>query len=131
MPSDATKKSPGGLTRELKDTDASGKVLEFIPQESAEHYQVVPLAVKDGVLEVGAIDPNDIETRDALNFISSRIGMPYKLFLITKKDFDLVIERYKGLSGEVIKALSDLESELSSKIASVEDNKNQDNKDTQ
>src|SRR3989344_3137134 len=131
MPSDATKKSPGGLTRELKDTDASGKVLEFIPQESAEHYQVVPLAVKDGVLEVGAIDPNDIETRDALNFISSRIGMPYKLFLITKKDFDLVIERYKGLSGEVTKALSELESELSSNIASVEDNKKQDNKDAQ
>jgi type IV pilus assembly protein PilB len=73
--------------------------------------------VRDGVLEVGAIDPNDLEARDALNFISSRIGMPYKLFLIDQSDFDLMLDKYKGLSGEVTKALSELESELSSNIS--------------
>jgi len=113
MPNADTKKGvPEIPSRELKDVDSSGKVLEYIPEESAEHYQAVPLGVKDGVLEVGAIDPNNLETRDALNFISARIGMPYKLFSITKKDFDLVLERYKGLSGEVTKALDELESEL-------------------
>src|SRR3990167_7216329 len=110
--SDTKKRAPEIPSRELKDIDASGKVLEYIPQESAEHYQAVPLGVKDGVLEVGAIDPMNLETRDALNFISARIGMPYKLFSITKKDFDAVLEKYKGLSGEVTKALDELESEL-------------------
>ncbi|MFZ2484497.1 MAG: ATPase, T2SS/T4P/T4SS family, partial [Minisyncoccia bacterium] len=99
-------------TRDLKDVEVSGKILEYIPQESAEHYRVVPIGVKDGVLEVGSIDPNDLEARDALNFISSRIGMPYKLFLISQEDFDLMLEKYKGLSGEVTKALTELESEL-------------------
>jgi len=105
--------APDIPTRSLKDIDISGKVLEYIPQESVEHYRVVPIGVRDGILEVGAINPNDLEARDALNFISSRIGMPYKLFLISESDFTLILEKYKGLSGEVTKALSELESELS------------------
>ncbi len=100
-------------TRGLKDLEVPGRILEYIPQESAEHYRIVPIGIKDGVLEVGALDPNDLEARDALNFISSRIGMPYKLFLISQDDFSLMLEKYRGLSGEVTKALSELESELS------------------
>lgn len=100
-------------TKNLADTDISGKTLEYIPQESALHYKVVPIAVNEGVLEVGMVDPDDIEARDALNFISSKIGMPYKVFLITEADFDKALELYKGLSGEVTKALTELESELS------------------
>ncbi|MEX2013637.1 MAG: GspE/PulE family protein [Parcubacteria group bacterium] len=103
---------PNIPTRSLKDVEISGQILEYISQDSAEHYKVVPIGVKDGVLEVGATDPNDLEARDALNFISSRIGLPYKLFLISEKDFALMLEKYKGLSGEVTKALSELESEL-------------------
>lgn len=107
------KSGPNVPTKGLKDIKVSDKVLEYISQDSAEHYRIVPLAVNDGVLEVGALDPNDLETRDALNFISSRIGMPYKLFLISEEDFGVMLDRYKGLSGEVTKALSELESELS------------------
>ena len=103
-------------TRSLKDIEVPGKILEYIPQESAEHYRVVPIGVRDGVLEVGATDPNDLEARDALNFISSKIGMPYKLFLISEGDFQAMLDKYKGLSGEVTKALSELETDLSVNI---------------
>ena len=103
-------------TRSLQDVEVTGKMLEYIPQESAEHYRIVPIGVKDGVLEVGTLDINNLEARDALNFISSRIGMPYKLFLISENDFGVMLDKYKGLSGEVTKALSELESELSTSI---------------
>lgn len=89
-----------------------GKALEYIPEESVRHYNVIPLRTKDGVLEVGAIDPENIEARDALNFISSRIGMPYKLYKIDQAGFDKALSMYKGLSGEVSKALTELESEI-------------------
>ncbi|MBX4206297.1 GspE/PulE family protein [Candidatus Parcubacteria bacterium] len=112
MPSSPKKSGAGAPARSLKDLDISGKVLEYIPQDSAVHYQVVPLAVTDGVLEVGAVDPNDLEARDALNFISARIGMPYKLFLISKEDFAAALEKYNGLTGEVGQALSELDTEL-------------------
>lgn len=99
-------------TRTLDGVSVPSKILEYIPEESAEHYRVVPLGVTDGVLEVGAVDPEDIEAHDALTFISSRIGMPYKLFLISEEDFKKVLEMYKGLTGEVTKALSELDTEL-------------------
>lgn len=86
-------------------------VLRLIPQESAEHYGLAPLAMKDGVLEVGMVDPESIEGIDALNFITRRSGMPFKVFKITQKDFDAVIGMYRGLGGEVDKAVSDLEIE--------------------
>ena len=110
-------------SRSLKGESISGKVLEYIPQESAEHYKIIPIGVKDGVLEVGTLDPNNLEARDALNFISSKVGMPYKLFLISAEDFTATLEKYKGLSGEVTKALTELESELSSKEGGTSDEK--------
>jgi type II secretory ATPase GspE/PulE/Tfp pilus assembly ATPase PilB-like protein len=38
--------------------------------------------------------------------------MPYKIFLITEEDFQNTLEKYKGITGEVTKALSELETEL-------------------
>src|SRR3989344_1228878 len=99
-------------TRELKGKEIPGKILEYIPEESAAHYRFVPIGVKDGVLEVCVVEPDNSEGRDALNFISSKINMPFKIFLISEQDFESVIAMYKGLSGEVTKALSELEVEL-------------------
>src|SRR5690242_3575419 len=69
-------------TRALDNQDVPFSVLQYIPEESAMHYKFVPLAVKDNVLEVGLVDPDNIEARDALNFISSKSGLPFKIFLI-------------------------------------------------
>jgi type IV pilus assembly protein PilB len=88
------------------------EILRYIPEESAAHYRFVPLAVADGVLEVGIVDPDNIEARDALNFISSKVGLPYKVYLINERDFAGVIENYRGLSGEVGKALTELATEV-------------------
>jgi type IV pilus assembly protein PilB len=85
--------------------------LEYIPQESSEHYEFAPISITDGVLEVGIMDPDNIEALDALQFISTRAGMPYKLFLISQSDFDHVIEEYGSLTGEVGEALTELNEE--------------------
>jgi type IV pilus assembly protein PilB len=80
-------------------------VLKHVAEDSVKHYKFAPIAVNDGVLEVGIVNPDNIEALDALNFISARINMPYKLFLITEEDFELVLEKYKGISGEVSEAV--------------------------
>ncbi len=99
-------------TRSLENVEVPMSVLEYIPEDSARYYKFVPIAVSDGVLEVGITDPDNIEGRDALNFIASKVNMPYKVFLISQFDFDRIIGSYKGLSGEVNKALNELEIEL-------------------
>ena len=88
------------------------EVLQYIPEESARHYQAVPLAVKEGVLEVGMVSPEDLEAREALQFISSGVNMPFKIFLISPSDFNAVMEEYKGLGGTVTKALGEYQSSL-------------------
>lgn len=85
------------------------KALSYIPEESARHYEFVPIATEDGVLAVGVLDPDNIEALDALQFISSRAGLPYKLFLISRTDFEKVLKEYANLSGEVGEALSEIE----------------------
>ncbi len=101
-------------TRVVNEADISVDVLNYIPEESARHYQFVPLAVHDNVLEVGVVDPDNVEARDVLSFIASKNNLPFKIFLITRSDFDKVVLAYRNLSGEVTKALTELESEINS-----------------
>lgn len=98
----------------------TSKVLDYVPEEAAVYYKFVPIAVTDGVLEVGIVDPDNISARDALNFISSKINLPFKTFIVSMADFNKVINLYKGLSGEVTKALSELETAF---VADLEKNK--------
>ena len=100
-------------TRRIQEGAVPFDVLKYIPEESAMHYKFVPINIKDGFLEVGLTDPDSIEARDALNFISTKVNMPFKVFLITEEDFKKTLEVYKGLSGEVTKALTELDGELS------------------
>ncbi|MDE1874789.1 MAG: type II/IV secretion system protein [Patescibacteria group bacterium] len=102
----------GVPVRSIKDKSIPFDILKYVPEESALHYRFVPIGVKDNVLEVGVVDPDDIEARDALNFIASKVNMPFKIFLISEEDFKSAITLYKGLSGEVTKALSELETDI-------------------
>lgn len=95
-------------TRVLGENTIPFETLQYIPEESVRHYQVVPLALTDGALEVGIVDPDNIEALDALNFISSKKNIPFKVFLISEADYKRVLGMYQGLSGEVGQALSEL-----------------------
>ncbi len=95
--------------KQIGEVAIPSETLAYIPEESAVHYKFVPVAVTDGVLEVGIVDPDNIEAKDALNFIVGRINLPYKLFVISEDDFNKVLGMYRGLTEEVGKALSQLE----------------------
>ena len=88
------------------------EILKYLPEESAVFYKMIPLDMVEGSLEVGVVDPENFEARDALNFIASKNNVPYKVFLISEEDFKKSMECYKGLSGEVTKALTELEEDL-------------------
>ena len=107
----ATQSAGDVPVRSIGDTKVAYEVLKYIPEESAAHYGLVPLGVAEGVLEVGMMDPDDMEGIDALNFIARTSGMPFKIFKIAREDFDRVLGMYRGLGGEVERAVSDLESE--------------------
>jgi type IV pilus assembly protein PilB len=95
-------------------------ILKYISEDAASHYKFIPLSVKDGVLEIGMTDPDNIEARDALTFIISKLNMPYKIYVITEKDFKKVLGTYNGLSGEVNKALTELNTDLDKDLEDIE-----------
>lgn len=95
----------------LGDSKVPYDVLRYIPEESAVHYRLAPLGVEDGVLEIGMVDPGDIQGVDALNFITRTSGMPFKVYQISESDFERVLSMYRGLGGEVDQAVSDLQIE--------------------
>jgi len=109
---DAKAEFLGIPAQNIEGRDIPFEVLKYVPEESASYYRFVPIGFTDGVLEVGIVDPDNIEARDAINFIATKINLPYKLFLITESDFEKVLQIYKGFTGEVTKALSELETDI-------------------
>ena len=99
--------------KSLESQVVSFDILKYVPEESALHYKFIPISLEDGVLHIGIVDPDNIEARDALQFIASKSKIPFKLFLVSNSDFEKAVKNYKGLSGEVTQALSELETELS------------------
>lgn len=88
------------------------KILEQIPEESARFYNMIPLAWKDDVLEVGMVYPEDLKAREALKFISRQDKFSYQVFLITPTDFKEIFKKYRSLKREVTRALEELETEV-------------------
>jgi type IV pilus assembly protein PilB len=101
------------------------ETLAHIPEESAKHYHVVPLGIVDGVLEVGMVNPDNIDALDALNFISSKEGIPFKVFIISERSYKEILRQYSGVASGVGQALSEFSemenSESSSKMQQVEE----------
>jgi len=90
-------------------------ILRYLPEESARHYKMIPLRLDEGVLVVGVVDPDNYGIRDALNFITAKYHLPYKIAAILEQDFQHGLRSYENLSGEVGQALDALTVELTEK----------------
>src|SRR3989338_8812581 len=86
-------------------------VLREIPEESARYYQFVPLGEAGEELEIGMVHPDDVSGQQALKFISARLRRAFKIFLIKPTDFQMILQEYKSIGGEVTKALTQFEEE--------------------
>ncbi|KKU05110.1 MAG: type II secretion system protein E [Candidatus Giovannonibacteria bacterium GW2011_GWB1_45_9b] len=113
---DTKSKVTGIPSKSLDGARVHFDVLKYVPEDSARTYKFAPLGVKEGVLEVGIIDPSDLDAREALQFIASRVNMPFRVYLISIPDYKQVLDEYKGLGGEVTKVLGELETALRDEI---------------
>ncbi len=93
------------------------EVLDYISEASATHYRAVPLMIEDEVLVIGANDPDNLQMREALNFISTKHNLPYRLVYMLDEDIARILQFYSNLEGDVGDALETLETELDKEIA--------------
>jgi type IV pilus assembly protein PilB len=94
-------------TRKVNTKKLPFDIFKYIPEDSAKHYGIVPVGLTDGVLEVGILNPENIQATDAMQFISAKSGLPFKFFLITKSSYDEILENYKGMASEVGEAVDE------------------------
>ena len=97
------------------------EILNYIPEESAIHYRAVPVNIEDGVLIVGASNPDDLQMRDALNFIGTKNNIPFKIVYLLDVEVSKIQQFYTNLEGDVGVALENLGSELDAEIAATTD----------
>ncbi len=98
----------------------ASELLNYIPEEPAKHYKIVPIDLKEGVLRVGAVNPDDLDSRDALNFITSRENIDYTIWKISEADFDNLFKQYNQAGLAVNQALEQIE-EQSDVILGIDD----------
>lgn len=97
----------GVPVKNINPKEVSFDALKYISEDSAIYYHFAPIELKDGVLEVGVLDPENIQAMDALQFISTKLGVPFKIFLISKSGYENIMQAYKGIGVQVEEALDE------------------------
>lgn len=83
-------------------------IVKKIPQESAKMYQMVAFGMtEDGILEVGMLNPRNIEAQNVLQFITAESGVPYEIYIMTERGYEEIMKKYSGLSGEIGNVIDD------------------------
>ena len=99
----------------IKKVDPSlvtSSILKIIPVETTKTYHFVPIGISNNVLEIGIIDPENVQAIDVLTFITAKLDKPFKLYLISSSVYNKLLEKYDALSSEVDIALSELDQEI-------------------
>jgi len=98
--------------KEIVASEVPLETLGMIPEETAKHYQMIPLTRKEKALEVGMVYPEDLKSQEALKFLARQGPFTYQVFLITPTTFSNLLKQYRTLRREVGKALEELETEF-------------------
>lgn len=96
--------------KKLNLENVSIEALKYVPEESAKYYKLVPINVEEGVLNIGIVNPDNVQATDALHFIIDKMGMTFNYFLISEADFEVALKGYQNMTDEVGEALSQFDS---------------------
>lgn len=88
------------------------KVLELIPEDSAKYYRMVPLSKKEEMVEIGMVAPENIQAKEALNFLSRQGNFSFEVSLLTPSLFEAVMRAYRNQKNEMGQALEELQEEI-------------------
>lgn len=95
---------------ELYGLSVDRKILEIIPRETAEHYQVVPFAIEKNILKVAILNPGDFKAIEAVNFICRQKKLKPQFYTSPASALKNVLAQYTGLEMEVEQAVGAAES---------------------
>ena len=96
----------------IEESEIKNEVLDYIPEESAKVYQIIPIKKNQSDLEIGIVNPSDIRALDALKFIAVQKRLNIKISLISLNNFSAILKRYRNLKGEIGEELTKISQEF-------------------
>ncbi len=87
-------------------------ILEIIPEEAAQTYNMIPISKNGNDIEIGMVYPEDLKAKGALDFFARRKNLNYNIVLISLNDFNDILKKYRGLKREISQVLSGVEEEF-------------------
>jgi type IV pilus assembly protein PilB len=88
----------------LEDTKLDQKVLGLLPKDIAERYMAVPLGMMQNRLVVAMLDADNVQ---AVDFLSSKIGQPLKVYLASETGIRSVLSQYTSNFSEDLERAED------------------------
>jgi type IV pilus assembly protein PilB len=90
---------------DLKGKQISKKVLDLIPREVAENYQMVPFTRVGNELQVGLVNPQNFKAIEAVEFLAQKVNLKVRYSIISPESFRAALRQYRALGEEVKQVL--------------------------
>lgn len=94
--------------KKFKAEDVSKDTLQYISEDVARTYKVVPLSKTADMLVVGMVNPDDQKAQDVLKFTAKQLQINLGIFLIGYGDYDVILRKYSPFRDEVDLAVKSL-----------------------
>lgn len=91
--------------------DLTGKsieqdVLRLVPEDTAEHYQVIAFQKSESEVNVGIVDPRNFKALEAVEFLMKEKQLRPYYFIVSPTNFRGVLKNYSALGEEVGEVLT-------------------------
>lgn len=93
---------------DLAEVEISKELSREISEEVINFHKIIPFAKEPGILKVALINPENINSLEALKFIASDRGLIPQKYLISYKNFENLNRSYRNLGTEVSKELESI-----------------------
>lgn len=94
----------------------SRDILHLIPEDTARHYNFIAFNKEENVLSIGMVFPDDIKAQEAVKFILNRLGLKFKVFIITPTDLKIALGQYQTFIEEFNQLLSDFQKRFAQQL---------------
>src|SRR3989344_1348085 len=96
---------------DLKGKEISKKVLNLIPAEVAENYQMIPFNQVGSEIHLGLVNPQNFKAIEAVEFLAQKADLKVRYFIISPASFRFAFRQYQVLGEEVKQALAGITEE--------------------
>lgn len=101
---------------DLSGKNISKKILNLVPQEVAENYQMIPFDMIGNELHVGLVNPQDFKAVEVIEFLTQKANLKVRYFLISLSSLKVALRQYRLLGEEAEAALASISDKETSAI---------------